>query len=253
MPNPLHLFGPPVIVLVSLPLAIFAIVTTTMAVIALTIRVSIIYVELGTALVHAYLFPPPLKPASKRPSRRSSYPNAFPNVPPDAMSSLDATTPATPSRLHKRSGSLASLIGTNGITRDFEGVGGWRDGGDDEEEALWMGMNSRLELPAATPKRNHRRSTTGGSVGHRRTWTPEVLRMSPRPSRARTPIYTCHEKQAVESYFPVQGNSDVRTLSRSDSMGKTELDAKRKKTSGSSSSSASSISKRPNSATKLAG
>lgn len=48
-------------------------------------------------------------------------------------------------------------------------MGGWRVNDDDEEEDfLWTGMNSRLELPAEEKKghrRHHQRSLTGGSVG----------------------------------------------------------------------------------------
>jgi hypothetical protein len=85
-----------------------------------------------------------------------------------------------------------SLLGAGiqGPPRDFEGVGGWREAADDPaEEELWIGMNSRLELPAATPvrQRHHQRSLTGGSQRWSGVWSPEAMRMSPVQSRARTP------------------------------------------------------------------
>ncbi|KAI9842734.1 MAG: hypothetical protein M1838_002993 [Thelocarpon superellum] len=54
---------------------------------------------------------------------------------------------------------------SGGFVRDFEGVGGWRIADPDEdEEAQWTMVNSRLELPAAPDrKRRHRRSVTAGT------------------------------------------------------------------------------------------
>lgn len=168
--NPMCLLGPPLLLLVSIPLAIFATVTTTIAITALTIRVSIVYFELGVALIHAYLLPPPHK---SLPSR-SSPKRAFPPQPRTRRSSIaSATSLDVPQRIHRKSDSLVSLIGTSDVTRDFEGVGGWRVTGGDDEEALWMGINSRLELPTARPKRRHQRSLTGGSQSQRWTWSPK--------------------------------------------------------------------------------
>ena len=83
-----------------------------------------------------------------------------------------------------KSDSYLSLLGAGTPDRDYEGLGGWRTQGDELEEGIWMGMNSRLELPAATPGgnggRRHRRSLTGAS---------QALRMSAIQSRARTPSF----------------------------------------------------------------
>ncbi|KAF2713218.1 hypothetical protein K504DRAFT_461776 [Pleomassaria siparia CBS 279.74] len=238
--SPLYLLGPPLLLLISIPLAVFASITTTIAVTALTIRVSIVYFELGIALAHSYLFPPPYRPApKKRPSNGRSSPNRTRNRRSSATSNSSHDT-ATPSsyqpRLQYKSGSFASLIGTSEITRDFEGVGGWRVPGDNDEEALWMGMNSRLELPAVVPKqRKHQRSLTGGS--QRYVGSPETMRMSPMQSRARTPVQAGgDERYGGEEYFPPQPN--MRPLSAtSDRAGKTIQDGRRKSSSGSSSGS----------------
>lgn len=214
--RPLYLLGPPLLLLVSLPLTIFAIITTVIAVSALTVRVSIVYFELGVALVHAYLFPPPQKPAPKQPSPRHTSPNRSRNRRSSIIStasSQDAAASRPPLRLHQKSGSFVSLIGTSEITRDFEGVGGWRVSNGDEEEALWMGMNSRLELPAVmmpVHKRKHQRSLTGGSGGHRYSLSQEAVRMNPMQSRGSTPINTGEG----EGYFPpVTRSASVRPLS----------------------------------------
>lgn len=237
--SPLYLLGPPLLVLISIPLAILATITTTIAITALTIRVSIVYFELALALIHSYLFPPPSKPVPQRPSTvRKSPPrarNRRNSVASNSSSHDAAGTPSYPPRLQYKTGSFASLVGTSEITRDFEGVGGWREPGDGDEEELWMGMNSRLELPAVMPKqRNHRRSATGGS--QRWSWhgSPEAMRMSPMQSRARTPVQT-----TGEDYFPPQPN--MRPLNAlSDRTGKGTQDGRRKSSSGSSSGASSS-------------
>lgn len=109
--------------------------------------------------------------------------------------------------------------------------------GDDDEEALWMGINSRLQLPAETPTRRHPRSLTGGaSPGQRWSAGSEAFRMSPVQSRARTPV-----RSAVEDgsgYFPVQPTSNSRRGSAGSESAKQHN--RRKSGSGSSMSSTAS-------------
>lgn len=136
----------------------------------------------------------------------------------------------------KNSESYASLLGAGvqGPARDYEGIGGWRDEAvDPAEEALWIGMNSRLELPAVVPeraRRHHRRSYTGQSQmssgsqvslvnmasggGRSGIWSPEALRMSPVQSRARTPSVTeLRHMIEEEEYFGLQPHgSGVREV-----------------------------------------
>lgn len=81
-----------------------------------------------------------------------------------------------------------------GPTRDFEGVGGWRldNRSDDDEDALWTNMNSRLELPADHIRRHHRSLTGEGRISGfgvatgDRSYSPENM-MNTSRSRARTP------------------------------------------------------------------
>lgn len=248
--NPLYLLGPPLLLLISFPLALFAIITTAIALSTLAVRVSIVYFELGIALIHAYLFPPPQKAPPKLPSPGRSSPNRSRtrrSSVASATSSQDTAIPHQSQRLHNKSGSFASLVGTSEITRDFEGVGGWRVPADEEEEALWMGMNSRLELPAVMPNRKHQRSLTGGSQRFGRS--PEAIRMSPMQSRSRTPVQT---DGYGDEYFPMQPT--MRPLSStSDLTGRIPQDGRRKSVSGSSTSSKGSYSRHPGTATKICG
>lgn len=207
--NPVYLLAPPLLLLISIPLAIFAVFTTSIAFTALIIRASIVYFELGVGLIRSWLFAktstygikPPLStstsgqtsPTRARGTRRSSL---------TSTSSSQDVTPGQ--RLGYKSGSFASLIGTGTPNRDFEGVGGWKEPGEDDEEALWIGMNSRLELPAVVPnpRRKHQRSLTGGN--QRWSWSPEAVRISPMQSRARTPIHSRTPSNGPDEYFPPQ-------------------------------------------------
>jgi hypothetical protein len=181
-----------------------------------------VYCRLAIAIVGAWLSPSPSKPM---PLRRSPLMPSSTRLSPtrqrprrtstaSTASSQDAALhSAHTSRLLKhKNNSLTALIGTSELTRDFEGVGGWRVPGDDDEEALWMGINSRLQLPAETPTRRHARSLTGGaSPGQRWSVGSEAFRMSPVQSRARTPVRFAIEDES--GYFPMQPTTHNRRCS----------------------------------------
>lgn len=214
--NPIYAVAPFVIVMVSVPLAIFAVVTTSIALSLLAFRGFIVYTQLAYALFTAWLSPTPAKPVPPRrqlaPPERSSPPRSRNRRRSSNGSSQESMQPAP--RLGARSGSLTALLGEGGPTRDYEGVGGWRDTGNDDEEALWMGINSRLQLPAEIPGRRHQRRHTGG---HSRS--PEAYRMSPVQSRARTPIrVVANEGHDVADYFPRQQAGGDRSSGTSDSL-----------------------------------
>jgi hypothetical protein len=130
-------------------------------------------------------------------------------------------------RRHRRSSSALSTAGTTtpisekglgllpsiGPERDFEGIGGWRLGGDDE---TWTTINSRLELPDKQHHgRNHHRSPSGGPTtpgeggylmmkGRNRSPGAKHL-ASPNSSRTRTPTgprIAFANKSFLDSYFP---------------------------------------------------
>ncbi|KAI9885740.1 MAG: hypothetical protein M1823_002461 [Watsoniomyces obsoletus] len=155
----------------SIPLALFALFTSTIAISALLVRVMLVYIELGGALVHSYLFTK--KPIKRRSSRRKNLSNADTEAQrrrrQRSVSHGSSQGLSTPSlELRESEGGLAvaaGQVGPPGSVRDFEGVGGWRFSGPEEEDTQWTLLNSRLELPAAPErKRRHRRSLTSGSA-----------------------------------------------------------------------------------------
>ncbi len=155
----------------SIPLALFALFTSTIAIAALLVRVMLVYIELGAALLHSYLFVK--KPVKRRSSRRknSSDTEAHRRRKQRSASHGSSQGLSTPSlELRESEGGLAAAaaagqMGPPGSVRDFEGVGGWRFTGPEEEDTQWTLLNSRLELPAASErKRRHRRSLTSGSA-----------------------------------------------------------------------------------------
>lgn len=254
--NPLYLLVPPVILLFSIPLGIFAAITTTLAIGTLLIRVSIVYFDLLLALIRSYVFEktkaptPQPSPPHKHRSRRSS------NLSTSSSQDFTVLGKHGPSK----SESFASLLGAGapGSTRDFEGIGGWRETAvNPGEEALWVNMNSRLELPAPTvERRRHQRSLTGGSQRWSGNWSPEAMRMSPAQSRTRTPSITeLKMSEGGDGYFPLQPSRSFEAFknARSDGRGKSLAgedkkknvtgqlgDGRRKSSSGSSASSQSS-------------
>jgi hypothetical protein len=202
--NPVYAVAPFIVVMVSIPLAISAVVTTSIALSLLAFRGFIVYTQLGSALLSAWLSPNPVRPVAQRHQPRTSPPRSRNRRSSNGNGmSPDTTVPI--SRLGPKSGSYTGLVGEGGPTRDYESVGGWRDTGNDDEEALWMGINSRLQLPAAPTVRRHQRRHTGGqSPNQRWSLSPEAFRMSPVQSRARTPNRVIASEHDNGDYFPTQ-------------------------------------------------
>lgn len=240
--NPVYALAPFVLVVVSIPLAIGATITTSFAVTLLACRAAVVYVQLTVALIGAWVdprasklsiesvYPPPTpSPEGKSPTRQR---HLHGNI--SSTSSQETIVPAVRA-LQTTHNSLPFKVSvvTNEVARDFEGVGGWRTPGDDDEEALWMNMNSRLELPREAPRRHQRSLTGGSSPNHRRSWSPESLRMSPVQSRARTPV-----RFAVDEgdYFPPQTRTNIRRGSNASESSKGHKRRKSESSSGSSTS-----------------
>ena len=166
---------PPILLLLSLPLAIFATFTSILAFSTLCFRASIVYIELAAALIRNHFSPhhissldfPPQSSRSKTPAsttlsghytqshtrRRSQV--SLHRRSSGGSSSTNGTNNGsiTPKATLESSSSGLAVYGGGGATRDFEGVGGWRlptGPGDEEEDVLWTNMNSRLELPLNT-------------------------------------------------------------------------------------------------------
>lgn len=219
--NPVYFVALLVLVGISIPLAILGIFTTSIAIVFLSFRALQVYFDLAIAVVSAWLTPSSPKYI---PSNRSSLASSARQSPTrhrqrsstaSTASSHDTTVPSmhTPRLLQHKNNSLSALIGTGELTRDFEGVGGWRVAGDDNEEALWMGINSRLQLPAETPRRHKRSATGGASPSQRWSVSSETLRMSPVQSRSRTPVRIVMDDES--GYFPPQYTATGRRLSNS--------------------------------------
>jgi hypothetical protein len=229
--NPVYALAPFVILSVSIPLAIFAVVTTSVAILLLACRAFVVYVQLLVAIVGAWIDPePPTKTSVPRRSPsilspEASSPNRQRHLHSSSASSQDTIIPSARASWPNSDGMFLPIPPANEIPRDFEGVGGWRTPGNDDEEALWMGMNSRLQLPGDTPVRRHQRSRSGGS-------SPEVLKMSPVQSRARTPVRFAVDEE--EDYFSAHGMTSVRRTSNASESLKNH---KRRKSGSSSSSS----------------
>lgn len=207
----LSTFSVPFFFLLSLPLAVFAILTTTFAFWILLFRASIVYAELFAALIQAYLTPTSLlqKDLSPASSTRADSP---PSRRTSRSSSLESGVLMwTPTNRRTRS-SLALASGLH--NRDYEGVGGWRISVDDEEEAAWMGMNRGLELPAA-PSRGHRGSWAGSRLPSGAA-SPELLRS---PVAMRTPnrgMFNGSEMPSQDGYFsmPLTSMTNISRSSR---------------------------------------
>ncbi|KAK5156137.1 hypothetical protein LTS14_005024 [Recurvomyces mirabilis] len=189
----------PFVLLFSIPLVALSIATSVFAFWVLLIRVSIVYVELLAALLWSCIIPEPkysgvedfiaAESLTKSPdsivarSRRASRSSAH----------SESTYP----RLAGPSGSAVTLPEPL-RQRDYEGVGGWRDEGEDD--AIWLGMNSRLELPLSTLQCEHLSQTSlhllgSGYNSPERVRTPHALRTPGSARRHGTGT------ESPESYF----------------------------------------------------
>ena len=160
---------------------------------------------------------------SRRKSRRSSAGSGYSNN--------GSMTPKIPDS------SGLGIYGSGGIERDFEGVGGWRIPGSDDDDVLWTSMNSRLELPALVDERkhNHHRSVTSGSLS-----SAPLNTRSPARLFARTPPSAYVASNASpEEYFANRAASKSTSALDTVNTGKALL--RRKTSSTSTFSSESSI------------
>ncbi|KAJ4390582.1 hypothetical protein N0V93_004178 [Gnomoniopsis smithogilvyi] len=202
--NPVYGLIVPFLFVVTIPLAILAGVTTTLAFTVLMFRVAVVYLDIAVNMVPQYVTGRRIFPFPGR--YMSSLLNAaVSNLPPPTASPVDSrptSGQSTPSpttttsrapvvRHHRRRrtsgasfnsvGSITPiddgaagigskrnsfmLIPSIGMDRDFEGVGGWRlNGRNPADDEAWAQLNSRLELPLDQQRRHHRRSPSGGGA-----------------------------------------------------------------------------------------
>jgi hypothetical protein len=213
----LYTFSLPLAVAISIPLALTAVITTLVAASILAVRVTFVYIELVLAVVPQYIF------RTDDPHSKLSYKFLSPNATYD-------NSPATTPTIERRSRRLSNTSLMSTLTpaasavslplpqpqhsinfgRDFEGVGGWRLDQQSDEEQLWTKINSRLELPAESPRRyHHQRSLTAGGYSgdqRERNRSPELSMrrngsFSPNTKRIRTPTLTRNGFTTADGYF----------------------------------------------------
>lgn len=177
----------PALILFSLPLTIFAAITTTLAISTLFLRALIAYAQLATflarnqvALISSHLTSHTRSSSASIFTTSSSSAEDPPIISSNGVdrsdsrqsklshrSSIASNGPLTPRPVGERNMSVGGIYGRNSAgvfgQRDFEGVGGWSiEDSDDEDRLPWTTMRSRLELPnhVAHERReaNHRRS-----------------------------------------------------------------------------------------------
>lgn len=126
MPSILYILVSPILLLISVALSFFAVLTTTLAFSTLFIRALLVYAELGAVLIrnqfasqHAYetsLAPTTLPPAfveGKQPRHKSGRSSSGSNA--------GSITPRVPD-------TGLGVYSGGGVVRDFEGVGGGLEG-----------------------------------------------------------------------------------------------------------------------------
>lgn len=187
--NPIYGIIVPFLFLFTIPIAVFAAITTTLAFSILLFRVILVYIELALAVIPHYLLGPKatVKVILSRTGSFTTPSTAVPVRRRRRRSSSSSNLSGTGSITPIRSESVLAFSQSIGPTRDFEGVGGWRLDNPSDDDTLWTNINSRLELPADHVRR-HRRSLTSGSMPgdtrQMRGFSPEAAMNT---SRARTP------------------------------------------------------------------
>lgn len=222
--NPVYGLIVPFLFVVTIPLAIFAGITTTLAFSVLMFRVAVVYIDIVVHMVPQYVTGLRFSPLSRRyPNALMAGPTSLSNRPvsPAGSSSGHSTPPLTmatnrviaPVRHHRRRrtsaasfnsvGSITSIddnvnglhggnkrdsfamVSSFNMDRDFEGVGGWRlDGKHADYDDAWAQLNSRLELPLDTQRRHHHRSPSGGGATTPGGASEYLMMKSPRALRS---------------------------------------------------------------------
>ncbi|KAM0257536.1 hypothetical protein ACHAQJ_004350 [Trichoderma viride] len=239
--NPLYACVVPFLLITTIPLAIFAGITTTFAFSMLIFRVFVVYLDIALSLVSQSLahltesssgfLIGSSKTHNHLPSTSSSSIHSRANsVSPSASSSalLKRHRRRRPSSSVYSAGTATpasdiglGLIPSVGAERDFEGIGGWRLGDDADDDESWTTINSRSELPDRLHDRNHRRTLSGGPTTTStaaeggflmmkgRARSPDKRPMatpSPNSSRARAPSAAPRLGQN-DGYFPMMMSS----------------------------------------------
>ncbi|RCI10447.1 hypothetical protein L249_4273 [Ophiocordyceps polyrhachis-furcata BCC 54312] len=242
--NPVQTLFVPFLLILMLPLAVFAGITTTLAFSILSFRVVAVYLDMALSLVpqcfsssasdansasanshhHSHRRHLSLSPATSSSSTQSLENSPTTPTHPHLLHLHLHQAQSVPRRRPRRPSSLTSVVSAGSVTtpggemamglmpsvgpeRDFEGVGGWREDRDGDDDT-WTTINSRFELPDRIHARNHHRSPSGGPVtpgdtgvlmmkGRARS---PAISPSPNSSRARTPSVS-RTMTASDGYF----------------------------------------------------
>lgn len=226
-----RMFPTPLIVVVSLPIVAFASLTTALAFSTLCIRVAVVYVELFLALLQSGLN------ATSTPVQASRSIAVIEDDEDIAQQSLKTRRSRSASIIKKSvssvslpakglvsplcSSKLSVSVPTSAVTptaptaiRDYEGVGGWHIGLEDNgelsppAESSWLGSSNLLELPVllTTPspgktfQRHHKR------YGGQRVSTGSPKVRSPTFSERRNHRTVTSGTVSPEGYFNSQVN-----------------------------------------------
>jgi hypothetical protein len=238
--NPFYLLVIPFILLLLIPISICAGITTMIASFILILRLFLVYCDFGLELVRLVLGgrdQPEHYVESPSMSRRPSGPTTPTESPTNSPLTLfpkshkgrrsSATIGYSGSYPHDRLG----WSSTKSLTRDYEGLGGWRlrDSRNSADEHAWESLNSRLEIPDS--HRHHFRSQTCVvSPGSERVrpsarhgsrsgpHSPERHALTPSSPRSRTPTRTKIEpftnisREDSTSYFPFMSSPASRKV-----------------------------------------
>lgn len=225
--NPLYILTIPSLVIVSIPLAILATLTTTIAFSILFLRALAVYIDIIVSFVPQSIIPSTPKSdqqqlqQQQQQRQRSRSFRLTQSPSPLLPSSPHSSTRSLRHHRRRRSSTSAAsmpvresglpLIPSVGAERDFEGIGGWRrvaqregnGNGDyyDEDDVAWTTVNPPLQLQLP---RHHVRSASGPSGGGATTPGDGYLMM--RSGRTRSP-----ETRSMPSKRASPNSSRART------------------------------------------
>lgn len=223
----------PAFILFSLPLTIFAAITTTLALSTLFLRALFAYAELAVFLagnqfslrssqliIHS-------EPSSASTSITSSSVEDPLIISSDGLdrsdsrrsklshrSSISSNGPLTPRLVGESNMIGGGIYGRNSAAvfgqRDFEGVGGWSlEDSDDEDRVPWGAMNTRLELPShvAHERRDSYHCRSGSSPSFIPTRPTSWHALTPSSSRPTS----CHAQTSSGSACSNPGGECITT------------------------------------------
>lgn len=212
----------PVILILSISLACFAVCTTLFAFWVLYVRLIILYFEMAYAIFRSYFIPTrESRPLPQPPAPEPESPG-YTKRHHRRMSS--ASSRAALAIHQKKSQSFAGLRGAV-ADKDFEGLGGWYLSSSDEDadEKLAVALSrikGQAESSAAGPVRREKPYfTLGGSQASSGRVSPEAVRT---PMLARTTgnriIGSASGTASPESYFnvPISSQRSLTALSTID-------------------------------------